>query len=76
MLGVCNQRKLFVKVVERATENGQLLVDDNFCMKRHDLKNQISKRLSNCVAKNLSKELTAAANPPSERPVKKRKIAS
>ena len=44
-------------------------------MKGHDLKEQISKRLFNCVAKNLSKELTAAANPPSERPVKKRKIA-
>jgi hypothetical protein len=61
LLGVSNQRKLFVKVVERATENGQL--------------EQISKRLFNCVAKNLSKELTAAANPPRERPVKKRKIA-
>ena len=75
LLGVSNQRKLFVKVVERATENGQLLIDDNFCMKGHDLKEQISKRLFNCVAKNLSKELTAAANPPRERPVKKRKIA-
>jgi len=75
LLGVGNQRKLFVKVVERATENGQLLVDDNFCMKGHDLKEQISKRLFNCVAKILCKELTAAANPTSERPVKKRKIA-
>lgn len=75
LLGVDNQRILFVKVVERATENGQLLIEDNFCTKGHDLKMQISKRFFNCVAKNLSKELTAAANPPSERPAKKRKIA-
>jgi hypothetical protein len=75
LLGVGNQRKLFVKVLERATENGQLLVDDNLCMKGHDLKEQISIRLFNCVAKNLSKELTAAANRPSERSAKMRKIA-
>jgi hypothetical protein len=63
---------MFVKVVEPATENGQLLVEDNFCMKGHDLKEQISKRLVNCVAKNLCKELRTAANPPSEISAKKR----
>jgi len=62
-------------VIERATDNGQLLVDDNFCTKGHDLKEQISKRFFNCVAKNLAKELTAAANPISEPSSKKRKIA-
>jgi len=75
LLSATNQRSLFVKVIERATENGQLLVDDNFCTKGHDLKELITQRFFNCVAKNLAKELTATANPPSEQSAKKRKIA-
>jgi hypothetical protein len=58
LLGVGNQRKMFV---EPATENGQLLVEDNFCIKGHDLKEQISKRRFNCVAKNLFKELKSSS---------------
>jgi len=75
LLSVDNQRKLFINVVERATENGQLLVEGNFCFKGHDLREQISMRFFNCVAKNLAKELTAAVNLPSEKSAKKRKIA-
>jgi len=75
LLGVNNQQTLFVNVIERATENGQLLVECNYCIKGHNLGEQIAKRFFNCVAKNLAKELTYAANPPSQTSAKKRKIA-
>jgi len=71
----CRQSEEIVRRGCGACDGKWTTVDDNFCMKGHDLKEQMSKRLFNCVAKNLCKELTAAANPTSERPVKKRKIA-
>ena len=46
LLGAVNKRILFVKVVQRATEEEQLLVEDNFWTKGHDLKEQISKELT------------------------------
>ena len=40
LLGAENQRSLCVKVVERAVENDQLVVADNYCTKGHNLKEQ------------------------------------
>jgi len=53
----------------------QLLVEDNCCTKGHDLKTLTIRRFFNCVAKNLAKNYTAAANPLNNRPAKKRKIS-
>ena len=75
LLRATNQRAVFVAIIDRAVCDDQLLVEDNCCTKGHDLKTLITRRFFNCVAKNLVKELTAAANPPSEQPAKKRKIA-
>ena len=75
LLSATNRRSLFVKIVDRAMTDGQLLVEDNCCSKGHDLKTLTTRRFFNCVAKNLAKELTAAANPPNDRPAKKRKIS-
>jgi len=75
LLGAVNQRSVFVRIMERATDDGRMLIDENRCRKGHDLKALTTFRFFNCVAKNLAKELTAAANPLSEQPAKKRKIA-
>ena len=75
LLGAANQRHLFVKIMERATENGQLLVQGNFCAKGHDVKELVTIRFFNCVAKNLAKEITAAASSLNVQSAKKRKIA-
>jgi len=75
LLSATNQRSLFVKIMERAMCYGELLIEDNFCSKGHDLKAMTTRRFFNCVAKNLAKELTAAANPQAKKPAKKRKIA-
>jgi hypothetical protein len=75
LLGAENQQTLFVKVVERAVENGNLFIADNYCNKGHNLKEQISRRFFNCVAKNLARDLTAQANRQSDKSAKKRKIA-
>jgi hypothetical protein len=77
LLAACNQRALFNKVVERAIEvdNGLVMVDANYCTKGHDIREHIWRRFFNCVAKNLVKELTSAANPTNEKSAKKRKIA-
>lgn len=75
LLSANNQRSMFVKIMDRAMTNGQLLIEDNCCTKGHDLKTLTTRRFFNCVAKNLAKNLTAAANPPNDRPAKKRKIS-
>jgi hypothetical protein len=75
LLTATNQRTLFVKIMDRAMTDGQMLVEDNCCTKGHDLKTLTTRRFFNCVAKNLAKELTAATNPPNERPAKKRKVS-
>ena len=54
LLGAESQCSLFVKVVERAVENDQLAVEDNYCTKGHNLKEHISRRFFNYVAKNLA----------------------
>jgi hypothetical protein len=74
LLKVTNQRTLFVKVMERATDDGQLFLTNCFCKRGHDLSDLICRRFFNCVAKNLVKDITATAN--SNKPTaKKRKIA-
>ena len=76
-LSATSHRSLFCKVMDRAVdEAGQtLLVDDNYCFKGHDLKTLVIRRFFNCIAKNLVRELTEKANPTSDQPSKKRKIA-
>jgi hypothetical protein len=71
LLSATNQRSVFVSIMERAMVNDQLLIEDNCCTKGHDLKTLVTRRFFNCVAKNLAKELTASANPPSQQPAKK-----
>ena len=63
LLTATSQRSLFVKIMERAMCDGELLIEDNFCSKGHDLKAMTTRGFFNCVAKNLTKDLTAAANP-------------
>jgi len=77
LLGAGNQRHLFVAIMERATDSeGQVLAQDNFCVKGHDLRELITIRFFNCVAKNLAKEITTAASLSSQhQSAKKRKIA-
>ena len=76
LLGASCQRSLFCKIMDRAivdeTYGPSLLVADNFCVKGHDLKSLLVKRFFNCVAKNLSKDLTHKVNV--GKPSKQRKI--
>jgi len=75
------QRNLFAKVMDRAScvqTFGHQPIDSNVCSNGHDLNRLIVQRFFNCVAKNLAKELTNKANPPSgqsTKSAKKRKIA-
>jgi hypothetical protein len=72
------QRKIFVKVMDRASciqTFGHQPIDSNVCTSGHDLNTLIVNRFFNCVAKNLVKDLTNKANPQSGQPAKKRKIA-
>ena len=57
-----NQRRLFINVMERAVVNDGLLAFGNYCTGGHDLQALIVQRFFNCVAKNLVKELSSAAN--------------
>jgi hypothetical protein len=75
-LSASNQRLLFLQVMDRAnTAEGVLLAEHNYCTKGHDLKTLIIRRIFNCLAKNVVKDLTNKANTTGEASVKnKRKI--
>jgi hypothetical protein len=61
-LSSSNQRSIFLQVMDRATTtDGVLLAEENFCVKGHDLKTLIVRRIFNCLAKNLVKDLTNKA---------------
>lgn len=62
LLTADNQRRLFINVMERAVVNDGLLAFGNYCTGGHDLQALIVQRFFNCVAKNLVKELSSAAN--------------
>jgi len=58
-LSSCNQRSTFLQVMDRATTtDGVLLAEENFCFQSHNLKTLIVRRIFNCLAKNLVKDLT------------------
>jgi hypothetical protein len=66
-----NQRLLFFQVMDRATTSDDvLLAEDNYCTKGHNLKTLVTRRLSNCLAENLAKDLTNSANAISEESAK------
>ena len=74
ILSAKSQRLLFTTVMDVATtDGGDQFAADNFCLKNHSLKPLIAQRFFNCVAKNLVREMTQAANV--HVPSKKRKIA-
>jgi hypothetical protein len=75
LLKASNHRSLFIKVMQQATVDGELLVTCCYCNKGHDLCDMIFRRFFNCVAKNLVKDMTAKANASSRQLSKKRKIA-
>jgi hypothetical protein len=56
--------------MDRATSDDVLLAEDNYCTKGYDLKTLVTRRLFNCLAKNLVKDLTNSANAISEESAK------
>jgi len=74
LLGATNHRSLFVKIMDRATCDNQLLAPEFYCMKGHNAKQLFIHGYFNCLAKNMVKDLTIAANPQGEPNAKKRKI--
>jgi len=61
-----------VKIMDRVMTDGQLLIEDNCCTKGHHLKTLTIHRFFICITKYLAKNYTAAANPPIDRPAKKK----
>jgi len=74
-LSATSHRSLFCKVMDRAIDNEQLLVENNYRFRGHDLKTLVVRRFFNCIAKNLARELTRKANPQPDQLSKKRKLA-
>ena len=68
---------LFFKIMDRATCHQSVAdygLNNYMCTQGHDLTKLVVHRFFNCVAKNLVKALTSAANPHSEPRTKRRKI--
>ena len=62
-----NQRLLYFQVMDRATTSDEvLLAEDNYCT----MGPLVTRRLSNCLAENLAKDLTNSANAISEESAK------
>jgi len=75
-LSATEHRSLFSGIVDRAVGRDQTpLVEENYCFNGHDIKTMIVKRLFNCLAKNLVRELSNSATQQSEQTSRKRKIA-
>ena len=76
-LSATEHRSLFSAIVDRADGNDQTpLVEDNYCFNGHDVKLMIVKRLFNCLAKNLVRELSnSTTQHQPDQTSRKRKIA-
>lgn len=76
-LTATDHRNVFCNIVNRIV-CGDMLELGAICVKNHDLKQLVTQRFFNCVAKNLVKDLTRSAdarNEPTLHSAKKRKIA-
>jgi hypothetical protein len=75
LLSVRSQSTLFYKIMDRATCHHSVIscgLNNYFCSGGHDLTKFVVLRFFNCVAKNLVKQMTNAANP--NQPERHRKI--
>jgi hypothetical protein len=73
-----NQNKLFYKIMDRATCHPSIIncgLNNYLCTQGHNLTKLVVQRFFNCVAKNLVRHLTNAANQHGEPSSKRRKIA-
>ena len=52
LISSTNQRALFIKIVERLLVDESLLVEENFCICNHNIKELISCKFFNCIFKN------------------------
>ncbi|ESO08034.1 hypothetical protein HELRODRAFT_169758 [Helobdella robusta] len=57
-----NQKSLFCKIVDMLVIEDAIIIDNNYCVKSHDVKRMIAERFFNCLTKNFVKSVNENIN--------------